>query len=96
MTKPIREVIPNIVRQAAQQHETIQRLRDEWRRLVGKELAKHTKPASLRRGTLYVHADEPGASFILSLEKPRLLAQLQARAKRPIEEIVIRPGEIKE
>ena len=93
-TKSISDVMPNVVRQAATQHETIQWLRCEWGRLVGKALARHTRPASVRRGTLYVHADEPGASFLLSLEKPKLLAKLRARTKGSIDELVIRPGDV--
>lgn len=94
MAKTIGELIPGIVQQASKQHEAIQQLRRGWSRLVGKELARHTQPASLRRGTLYVYTDEPGASFLLSLETPRLLARLRAHAKRSIDEIIIRPGEI--
>jgi hypothetical protein len=41
-----------------------------------------------------VASDEPGASFALSLEKPKLLERLQTAAGRPIEEIVVRAGEI--
>ena len=93
-TKSIRDVMPNVVHQAAKQHETIQWLQREWGRLVGKDLARHTRPMSVRRGTLYVHADEPGASFLLSLEQPRLLAKLRACAKGSIEELVIRPGDV--
>lgn len=96
MPKPstIGELVPKVVHRAAQRRAALQRLRREWTRLVGKSLALHARPASLRRGTLYVHTDEPGTNFVLQLERPRLLAKLQARAKPPIKEIVIRAGEL--
>ena len=96
MARPIGDLIPHIMRQASKQREAIQQLQRSWDRVVGKELARHTRPASLRRGRLYVHTDEPGAGFILSLETPRLLARLRTHTTCPIEEIVIRPGEIKD
>jgi len=91
MAKSIGELIPNIVRQAATKHNTIQRLQRAWPRLVGKALAAHTRPGRLRRKTLYVYTDEPGASFLLNLENPRLLEKVQTRTGYDIEEIVIRP-----
>ena len=94
MPKPIGELIPTIVRKASVAHQTIQQLQREWRRLVGKELAGHTKPASLRRKTLCVYTDEPGASFLLSMEKGALLAKLNQRTHGQIEELIIRPGEV--
>ena len=94
MPKPIGELIPAIVRKASVAHQTIQQLQREWRRLVGKELAGHTRPASLRRKTLCVYTDEPGASFLLSMEKGALLAKLNQRTRGRVEELIIRPGEV--
>lgn len=94
MARPISELIPRIMQEAATKHEAVQRLQRAWPRLVGRELAAHTRPGRLRRRTLYVYTDEPGASFLLNLEKPRLLEKLQAGGGHDIEEIVIRPGEI--
>ncbi|MBI4323418.1 MAG: DUF721 domain-containing protein [Candidatus Omnitrophica bacterium] len=94
MTRPIGELIPKIVQQALTTHQTIQQLQQEWRRLVGKELAGHTRPASLRHKTLCVYTDEPGASFLLAMEKDALLAKLNQRTHGQIEELIIRPGEI--
>ena len=94
MPKPIGELIPNIIRKASVAHQTIQQLQQEWRRLVGKELASHTRPASLRRKTLCVYTDEPGASFLLSMGKGALLAKLNQHTHGQIEELIIRPGEV--
>ncbi len=95
MPKPIRELIPNVIRQAAERQRAIEQLQRRWARVVGKDLAGHTKPVRMSRGTLYVQTDEPGASFVLSLEKPRLLKALkEAAGGEPIEDIVVRAGEL--
>lgn len=94
MPRPIGELIPKIVQQAATAHQTIQQLQQDWRRLVSKELAAHTRPASLRRKTLCVYTDEPGASFLLSMEKDALLVKLNQQTRGQVEAIIIRPGEI--
>ena len=94
MPKPIKDLIPQVVRSTAQATKAARQLQQHWGKLVGKELAAHTRPASLRRKVLCVYTDEPGAGFLLVLEKPRLLAKLRAVSHSDIEEIIIRPGEI--
>lgn len=93
MVKAIKDLIPTVMQRMTTQHEKIQQLQRHWARLVGKQLATHTRPVNLRRGRLYVNTNEPGASFTLSLEKPRLLEQLQ-KAPYHVEDIVIRAGEL--
>ena len=95
MSKAIGELLQTVVQQAAQKHQALHELQRKWIRIVGKELARHTRPASLRKGKLYVHADEPGASFTLSLERPKILERLSAITGLRVEEIVIRAGGIK-
>ncbi|MBI3087995.1 MAG: DUF721 domain-containing protein [Candidatus Omnitrophica bacterium] len=90
----LHELIPHILRRAAAQHDAIQQVQRCWGRLVGRGLARHAKPTSLRKGTLYIATDEPGASFTLNLEKPRLLRKLRTQTRGVVEEIVIRPGEV--
>ena len=93
------QLLPGVVRNATQKQRELDGLRKRWAKLVGKELARHTKPSGVRGGKLYVQTDEPGASFLVSLDKPRLLANMQPprRTKRDakaIEDIVVRPGEL--
>lgn len=94
MPKPIRELLPDVMRQASKRRRVIEQVQRRWARVVGKALAEHTKPMRVSRGTLYVQTDEPGASFVLSLEKSRLLKALKGAAEEPIEDIVIRAGEL--
>ena len=92
--KPVSELIPHVMRQAAQEHRPLFAIQRSWQKLVGKQLAAHTRPVSLRRGRLVVHADQPGDSFALNYARPRLLEQLQDKAKGGVEEIVIRAGSV--
>ena len=86
-------VLPAVLQQAAQRHGALFAIQRRWRRLVGKPLAEHTRPVSLRRGRLVVHADQPGDGFALNYERPRLLERLQRTTEGRVEEIVIRAGE---
>ena len=93
--KRIDALIPEVMRQAAQEHGPLFTIQRGWSRLVGKVLAAHTQPVSLRRGRLVIHADQPGDSFALNYARPRLLKQLQTKTKGRVEEIVIRAGELR-
>ena len=93
------QLLPGVVRKATQKQRALDGLRRRWAKLVGKELAQHTQPSGIRGGKLYVKTDEPGASFLVSLDKPRLLAKMQPprrakQAEKPIEDIVVRPGDL--
>lgn len=49
-------------------------LTERWGLITGEQIAKHTAPASLRNGLLYVYADHPGwLSEIRRLPKKHLL-----------------------
>ena len=87
-------VIPAVLKQAQQQHGPLFAVQRRWKRLVGKELAAHTKPVSLRRGRLVIHADRPGDSFALSYQRPRLVQKLHEVTGGRIEDVVIRAGEV--
>ena len=58
--KPVRGVIDDVLRQTAKRQRPLFAIQRRWTRLVGKRLAAHTRPVSLRRGRLIVHADQPG------------------------------------
>jgi len=92
MAGPVSAVLKDVMRTAKTQRAEARRLQKLWRRLVGRQLIGHSRPVSLRRGVLRVEADEPGASFLLSLEKPRLLKAIQEELGERLTDIVIRPG----
>ena len=92
--KPVSALIPDVMRQAAREHKPLFAIQRNWGRLVGRQLAAHTRPVSLRRGRLVVHADHPGDSFALNYARPRLLEQLRDKGKGGVEEIIIRAGDV--
>jgi predicted nucleic acid-binding Zn ribbon protein len=87
------DILPRVVQEATTQRAAVHTLQQQWARAIGRTLAKHTKPVSLRRGVLYVRTNEPGASYTLSLEKPRLIGALKA-VGLAVEEIVVVAGEL--
>ena len=88
-------VIPSVIRELEHQRGPLQTAQETWARLVGRKLAAHTRPVSLRRGRLVVHVERSGDGFALTYAKPELLERLRNATQGKVEEIVIRPGEIK-
>lgn len=91
----IQSILPGILRHAQRHYEVLSGIQRRWGRLVGKRLAAHSRPVSLRRGRLVVHVDQPGDGFLLSYRRERLLERLRASTKNRVAEIVIRPGELR-
>ena len=87
-------LIPGVLQRMGERHGALFDIQRDWTRLVGRRLAAHTKPSSLRRGVLTVHADGPGDGFALSYRKPELLERLRKALPGSVEEILIRPGGI--
>ncbi len=85
-------VIEGILHQTKDRQGALFALQRSWGKLVGGPLAAHTRPASLRRGRLIVHADRPGDGFQFRYQQAELLARLRRAVREPIEELVIRPG----
>lgn len=92
--QPIGLVIQDVLKRVGTQYEALAAIQRDWSRLVGRPLARHTKPVSLRRGRLIVHVARPGEGFALSYQRARLLARLQAATRGRVEEIIIRPGSV--
>lgn len=90
--KPVSALITEVMHRAAREYRPLFTIQRRWSRLVGKQLAAHTRPVSLRRGRLVVHVDRPGDGFALNYVRPKLLRQLQGTGR--VEDIVIRAGDI--
>ena len=91
MVQRIDVLITGIMKQAEKQHEALFSIQREWPRLVGKPLAAHTKPVSLRHGKLVVQVDSPGDGFTLNYQRTRLLDRVRASTDK-VKDVVIRPG----
>ena len=92
MPDRIGRVLSDVLKDAAARHQPIHQLQAQWVRVVGRRLAAHTKPGSLRRQVLYVQTDDPGASFEWSLEKQALLSKIRVAAGCEVTDVVVRPG----
>ena len=90
----ITAVLPHVLTQAARQREALADIQAKWRRLVGRALAAHSTPVSLRRGRLTIHVDRPGDNFTLAYQKAGLLEQLKSETGGRVEELVVRAGEL--
>lgn len=94
MAARISAVLSHVLSQAATQRGALLALQRRWRELVGRSLASHSAPVSLRRGRLTVHVDQPGDNFALAYQRAGLLEQLKAQTQGRVEELVIRAGEL--
>lgn len=92
MATAIRDILPALMRHVSTTQQLLDQVRTRWARIVGKPLASHTAPVQLRRGLLTVQTDEPGASFALSLERPRVLEALREASGGRITDFVVRAG----
>ncbi len=85
-------VVAQVLKQTAADARPLFMVQARWPSVVGRRLAKHAKPVSLRRGRLIVQVDRPGESYVLQYERPRVLGALQRLTAGRVEELVIRPG----
>ncbi|MDP3703480.1 MAG: DUF721 domain-containing protein [Candidatus Omnitrophota bacterium] len=90
----IRALIPSVLKGTKERQRAIGAIRRRWTGLVGRRLAMHSRPVTLWRGRLVVHVDQPGDSFELSYQRERLLERLRSLVKEPVEELVIRSGDL--
>ena len=89
--QPIGALIPGLLREYEQRQKPLFLVQRQWGRLVGRALAKHSKPASLRRGRLIIQVESPGDGFTLSAQRTELLRRVQAATGEAVQEIVVRP-----
>ena len=90
--KTLQDILPAVLKQVEQQRGVLVSVQREWVRLVGRRMAAHAKPVSLRRGRLVVQVDRPGDGFTLRYQQAELLVALQRATQARVEDIVIRPG----
>ncbi len=91
--KRISDLVGSVLQQASHHYAALDSVRQRWGRLVGKELAAHTRPISLRAGQLVVAADQPGDGFALQYRQPDLLVRIRSLTHGRVERMIIRPGE---
>jgi hypothetical protein len=92
--EPFGALVKTVLDHTEKQHAPLFTLQAQWSRLVGRALARRTKPVSLRRGRLVIHATHPGEHFALSYQRPQLLTRLRAVTGGRVEELVVRAGDV--
>ncbi|MBI4341468.1 MAG: DUF721 domain-containing protein [Candidatus Omnitrophica bacterium] len=92
---PIDAIIRGVLGKARHQHAALMDIQQAWPSIVGRELARHTQPVSVRRGRLTVHAEQPGDSFALSYQRAQALDRVRELTSGAVTELVIRPGAVK-
>ena len=67
-----------------------------WASIVGRELARHTRPAALRKGTLTVFVDDSAWFYQANFQKEKFLAALKKKVgEKKIQKILLRIGKVK-
>jgi len=67
-----------------------------WASVVGRELARHTRPAALKKGTLTVFVDDSAWFYQANLQKAEFLAALKKKVgKGKIQKILLRIGKVR-
>ena len=94
MAERLRTILHAVLQEQANQQQPLLAIQRRWGRLVGKELAGHTKPVSLRRGRLVVHVDQLGDGFTLNYRRAQVLKRLETETPGRVQEIVIRVGAV--
>ena len=93
MAKRIGEVLSGVLQEAQRRHGNLRDIQQAWPTLVGRDLAAHTKPTSLRRGRLVVSVDRPWDGFALNYPRTHVLTHLRRITGGLVEELLIRPGD---
>lgn len=89
----IGSILTEVLQQTQQRHATLSAIQQDWVGLVGKRLARHTKPVSLRQGRLVIQTDHAGDGFLLRYAQPQLREQLAQRTHGAVTEVIVRPAD---
>lgn len=91
--KHITALLPEVLRQVGRQHAELETIRHRWKQLVGRELAAHCFPVSVRRKHLVIAVPQPGDRFTLEYRKERLKEQLEKLTQGKVTGVILRPGD---
>lgn len=78
--KQVRDVVGDILREAGLEDRLCgETVAAEWQQLVGSFIAGHSRPDSVRRGTLVVTVGQPTVRYALEGQRRQILQRLQQR-----------------
>lgn len=94
---PLSGILPGLVRGLQKEGRlTREEIQGVWSRIAGEKAARHSAPASLRKGRLIVEVDSSGWMYALGTQKTALLQGLvECVGARRINGLSFRIGEIK-
>ena len=76
---------------------TEEEIRLAWRESVGDDAARHSRPVSFRKDSVFVNVDRSSWLYELTISKKEILAKLEELLKRKkFKDIRFRIGEIKD
>ncbi|MCX5681614.1 MAG: DUF721 domain-containing protein [Candidatus Omnitrophica bacterium] len=87
----LQQVVKNLSEQKPRKEEDLQGL---WEQVVGKKAAQHTHIFGIKNGRLLIFTDSPVRLFDLSLQKIKILKQMQEKIPE-ITEMSFKIGKVK-
>ena len=94
--QPISDVLRDVVEKLSRAKKSeLSKILSKWASCVGKELARHSRPARLKGGTLLVAVDDSAWFYQANLQKEGLLKALQKKiGAKKIQNIQFRIGKV--
>ncbi len=95
-TRDFKEVVSEIFREKQKQPSlTLSVLRQNWRGILGEDLAEKTHPARITRNTLWINTLDSSWAFQLQFLKEEILQSVQAFLESPaITDLRFKPGDV--
>src|SRR3989338_653645 len=92
---PIGDLVQGVIKRLKKGRLSEEEMASVWVKAVGRKGARHSHPASLRRGVLFVNVDRSSWLYELTLRKKEILEKMEGKMKRkPAKDIRFRIGEI--
>lgn len=93
---PLKNIVKKVIAKIEEKENEESDLLKIWRKTVGKRASGHTKPAFLKAKRLVVNVGNSSWLYKLTLEKGRLLQELNKNLKgrKKIRELQFRIGEV--
>lgn len=94
--EPIGNIVKNVVEKLSSSRKAnTQKILTAWPSIAGKELTRHTRPASLKKGILKIFVDESAWIYQANLKKQILLKALKKKiGQEKVRDIYFRIGKV--
>lgn len=94
--KPLTDIVKKVIKGlGGQARPTEEEIRLAWQEAVGDEAAKHSRPVSFKKASIFVNVDRSSWLYELTTRKKQILEKLEARLKgKMFKDIRFRIGEI--